>query len=69
MSAISHLANVACTQRPVQLVDLESAQLRISNVPIRNDERELEWSYVLMHHLSPSLLVDQWFIGCAVSEN
>jgi len=28
-------------------------------VPIRNDECELEWRYVLIHHLSPSLLVDQ----------
>jgi len=29
-------------------------------VPIRNDERELEWRYsFIIHHSSPSLYVDQ----------
>ena len=31
MSAISHPANVTCTQHPVQLVDLEPAPLQISD--------------------------------------
>jgi len=49
LSHILPMSLVRIAQRPVQLVDLEPASLI---VPIRNDERELEWRYVLIYHSS-----------------